>query len=93
MTRLALLLLLFVVVGVALRVVVRAALEALVGTSSRPPVGGVPMVRDPVCGTFVVRERALMLGGSSGTLYFCSARCRDEYQSSRRHPGREGRLA
>jgi YHS domain-containing protein len=39
----------------------------------------VPLVRDPVCGTYVVRERALTLDTRHETQYFCSERCRDEY--------------
>jgi YHS domain-containing protein len=40
----------------------------------------VPLVRDPVCGTYVVRERALTLAAGKETLYFCSERCRHEYE-------------
>ena len=39
----------------------------------------VPLVKDPVCGTYVVRERALTLDAGKQTQYFCSERCRDEY--------------
>jgi YHS domain-containing protein len=39
----------------------------------------VPLVKDPVCGTYVVRERALTLDTGKQTQYFCSERCRDEY--------------
>ena len=39
----------------------------------------VPLVRDPICGTYVVRERALTLDTRHETQYFCSERCRDEY--------------
>ncbi len=39
----------------------------------------VPLVRDPVCGTYVVRDRALTLDAGKQTQYFCSERCRDEY--------------
>ena len=45
------------------------------------PSRGVAMVRDPVCGTFVVPERALSLSVGREVLYFCSARCRDEYRN------------
>ncbi|SRR6266545_7429693 len=44
----------------------------------------VPLVRDPVCGTYVVRANALTIegpgqNGQTQTQYFCSERCRDEY--------------
>src|SRR5689334_17715781 len=62
---------------------------AAVMDGMRPPVSSgpgkkaVPLVRDPVCGTYVVRDRALTLDArtSAGTQtqYFCSERCRDEY--------------
>ena len=44
----------------------------------------VPLVRDPVCGTYVVRDRALTLVAGRQTQYFCSERCRDEF--ARRTP-------
>jgi YHS domain-containing protein len=39
----------------------------------------VPLVRDPVCGTYVVRANALTLDARGQTQYFCSERCRDHY--------------
>ena len=38
----------------------------------------VPLVRDPVCGTYVVRAKALTAGSGDQTQYFCSEKCRDE---------------
>jgi hypothetical protein len=46
---------------------------------SGPPAHGVQMARDPVCGTYVVPERALSIGGGRQPVYFCSAACRDKY--------------
>ena len=50
--------------------------------SGRPPTPqhGTRMVRDPVCGTFVLPSRALSLGGGSRIQYFCSEQCRTVYQ-------------
>jgi YHS domain-containing protein len=49
---------------------------------SRVPQQGVHMERDPVCGTFVVPERAVALSASGGDrLYFCSTDCRDQYRN------------
>jgi YHS domain-containing protein len=47
--------------------------------SSRAPLQGVSMVRDPVCGTFVVRDRAVVLRDGD-PVYFCSTACRDKYR-------------
>ena len=41
----------------------------------------VQMVRDPVCGTFVVPDRSLMLSDGRQQLHFCSAACRDTYRA------------
>ena len=40
---------------------------------------GVKMLPCPVCGTYVVPGKAIMLAGGSGPLYFCSDKCRDAY--------------
>jgi hypothetical protein len=54
----------------------------------------VQMARDPVCGTFVVPERALSLGEGRAQLFFCSAACRDRYAAGAGRPERvEGRTA
>jgi YHS domain-containing protein len=45
------------------------------------PQQSVSMVRDPVCGTFVLPERAVALVSGEARLFFCSDRCRDEYRS------------
>jgi YHS domain-containing protein len=52
------------------------------GGPSSAPQRGVQMARDPICGTFVVPERAVALSSSGGErVYFCSADCRDKYRS------------
>jgi len=45
------------------------------------PDRGVQMVRDPVCGTFVVPEHALSIAGRGERVYFCSPACRDRYRA------------
>jgi YHS domain-containing protein len=54
---------------------------------ARPPTraggrdtAGVPLVKDPVCGTYVVKSRALTSGGGDSLHYFCSERCREAWQ-------------
>lgn len=44
---------------------------------------GEPLVKDPVCGTFVVKQRALTASAGGETFWFCSERCRDEWRASR----------
>ena len=79
-------LLLFILLLVLLRAVWRLLGGVVQGAMSagspanraaKPPA--VKMARDPVCGTYVVPGRALELAKGRETLYFCSARCRDEW--------------
>jgi hypothetical protein len=81
MLRFLLLLILIVVVGRSFWRLVDGILEG-VSASPQPvsPPGAVHMVRDPVCGTFVVPERAVPLGDGT-PVYFCSSRCRDRYRA------------
>jgi YHS domain-containing protein len=51
------------------------------GATSGPPVSGVRMVRDPVCGTYIVPDRALFLTDGSRQVFFCSTTCRDAYRA------------
>jgi len=48
---------------------------------SSVPGTGVSMVRDPVCGTFVVPDRAVTLVNGRTTVSFCSEACRDKYRA------------
>jgi len=54
-----------------------------------PASQAVQMVRDPVCGTFVVPDRAVPLADGDRTVVFCSTTCRDRYQPKRRGAGPE----
>ena len=45
------------------------------------PSRGVHMVRDPVCGTYVIPDRAVTLSDGSSRVFFCSANCRDKYRA------------
>ena len=58
----------------------------LKGVSGHPsstgvPTRGVQMVRDPVCGTFVIPDRAVMITDGRRQLFFCSTNCRDAYRA------------
>jgi YHS domain-containing protein len=57
---------------------VRGVLEG-VGIRQPPQDGAVKLVRDPVCGVFVVPARALQARSGSTTAYFCSEKCRREW--------------
>ena len=50
-------------------------------SSSRAPEQGVAMVRDPVCGTFVLPGNAVTLVEGRARLYFCSDDCREKYRA------------
>jgi YHS domain-containing protein len=41
--------------------------------------GAVKLVRDPICGVFVVPGKALTSGSGTATRYFCSEKCRDQW--------------
>lgn len=56
---------------------------------SQVPQRGVQMVRDPMCGTFIVPGNAVVLSGDNGREYFCSAQCRDAYLNRGRDGARE----
>lgn len=46
--------------------------------------GPVQLVRDPICGTYVIPARALPLTAAGATQYFCSERCREQYMAKAR---------
>lgn len=80
-------LLLSLLLTIAVRMVSRLAdafMEGMRGgASSRAgvPQRGVQMARDPICGTFVVPDRAVSIAVGRDRLYFCSTACRDKYRA------------
>lgn len=74
--------------GLLLLLLARAVRNLLVGiiagAAPRPPArgprAGEHMVRDPVCGTFVLPSRALTIGSGEDAHYFCSEQCRTAYR-------------
>jgi len=77
--------LLFLLVAFLARAISRlfaGFMEGMTGTTrrTRVPERGVAMVRDPVCGTFVVPDRAVLLMEGSDRVHFCSDNCRDKYR-------------
>jgi hypothetical protein len=96
---LLLLVLAILIARAVLRVVdglTRGAHRASPAARSRPgaaPRQGVPMARDPVCGTFVVPGSAVVLVEGSRQTYFCSTRCRDRYRARpSTGPGQSGHV-
>ena len=61
-------------------------LSGLRAGASRPrpvrPQKGMPLVRDPVCGTFVEPTRAISQRAGSQVHYFCSDKCRRAFRQS-----------
>ena len=45
------------------------------------PASGVHMEKDPVCGTYVVPDRAVSVSVGGRTMFFCSEECRDKYRA------------
>lgn len=89
LVRTFLLFLLFLFLARAVWRLVSGVVQGASGASQRSPAQrpashpAVKMVRDPVCGTYVVPGKALELARGRETLYFCSEKCRDEYFQKR----------
>ncbi len=84
MLRIVLLLVLCLIIARAFWRVVDSFVEGVTGqprTPQAPPPRGVAMARDPVCGTFVLPERAVSIANGRERLYFCSEACRDKYRA------------
>ena len=60
-------------------VVLRGAIGAAAPNSGRPTP--VKMQPCPVCGTYVVPGKAISIVSAGAPVYFCSDKCRAEYQS------------
>ena len=82
MIRIALLLLLVIFIARAFWRLVDGILEGVSGRRSSigAPKHGVRMVRDPVCGTYVVPDHAVTIAAGHRQLFFCSTNCRDKYR-------------
>jgi hypothetical protein len=57
----------------------RGVIEGAGYTRADQPQRSVGLVRDPVCGVFVVPGQALASGTGSSTRHFCSEKCRTEW--------------
>jgi uncharacterized protein len=83
--RLVLFVIFAIIVARAFWRLIDGIVEGLGGGRSRGrgqvPTRGVQMVRDPVCGTFVLPDQALTLVEGRGQLFFCSDACRAKYRA------------
>lgn len=48
-------------------------------SGSLPPGRRDQLVKDPVCGTYIVRSRAVSRAGAEGSRYFCSPECASRF--------------
>ena len=76
-----------------LLMIIRFVMSLFAGARSRRPAGPPPspkrpaeriggtLVRDPHCGTYLPQDRAMMVVSSGTPQYFCSTKCRDEWQA------------
>lgn len=84
-----------VLIALVVRALWRLAVGVIEGTRATGQVGGsrpprragqqpaVPLVKDPVCGTYVVRDRAVTASSGGQSYFFCSEKCRDEWRQAR----------
>jgi YHS domain-containing protein len=77
------LLLIVVLAYIAARMLWRVLVGVFEGLGYQAPGGGKPqsvgLVRDPVCGTYILPSKALTSGTGSNTRFFCSEKCRRDY--------------
>jgi YHS domain-containing protein len=80
----------FIVILIISRIIWRTLGGLLEGLTNRsappqapppPATSSVAMVRDPVCGTFVLPNHAVSVSDGRRRVYFCSTTCRDAYQA------------
>jgi len=82
MLRIILIVVLVVLVTRAAWRLLEGVIEGVAGPrQSGTRTTSVQMARDPVCGTFVVPDRAVALVEGPRRIYFCSAGCRDKYRA------------
>jgi YHS domain-containing protein len=60
---------------------VRGVLEGAGYSRDQRAVRAAALVKDPVCGIYVVPAQALALGHGRDTRYFCSEKCRQAWRA------------
>jgi hypothetical protein len=63
-----------------IEVVIRGSIGPAAENSGRGKRAPVKMQPCPVCGTFVVPGKAISIVSAGAPVYFCSDKCRGEYQ-------------
>jgi YHS domain-containing protein len=63
------------------------------GPAPAPERVGGELVRDPNCGTYIPKTSAIVQGSGADVKYFCSTKCRDEYDTKRRSSNVEVRTS
>jgi YHS domain-containing protein len=79
MVRLILWIILFIIVARIAWRFVHAVFEGAGMLREPREPSAVKLVRDPVCGVFVVPSKALTAGSGLSTRYFCSEKCRQQW--------------
>jgi YHS domain-containing protein len=79
MARLILWAILIVIIARSLSRLLHGVLEGAGYIRDNAPQRSVGLVRDPVCGVFVVPGHALTVGTGEATRYFCSEDCRRKW--------------
>ncbi len=76
------------IVLIILRLVLRFVMGLVQGLApegqQRKGARAVPLVRDPVCGTYIPRNRALAAGSGDDQRFFCSEDCRRAWSARAR---------
>lgn len=84
MIRTLLIFLVLVILYYSLKTVVRAAFKAYRAEDGRRRLRGQDMVRDPQCGTYIVKDRAVFRRIGGRTEHFCSERCARQHEERNR---------
>jgi len=79
MARLILWAILIVIIARSLSRLLHGVLEGAGYSRDNAPQRSVGLVRDPVCGVYVVPGHALTAGTGEATRYFCSEECRRKW--------------
>ena len=69
---------------IALWPLLRSALERIPWPPRNGAASRDELVKDPVCGTYVVRSRAIRNEAGGRSVYFCSPRCAERFSEQER---------
>lgn len=79
MIRAILIFILLVLVYQSIKILVRSAIRSAQGNDDRSRLQGEDMVLDPVCRTYVLKDRAVTRNFPEEKKYFCSEECAQKY--------------